>query len=252
MRNKNEYKFIIEETNIVSYDDIKILEEGTVNKKPKVAFEANLQSANEKNNNKRYYSTQICETIVNRLSPKASNRSLLMEIDHPMFVSSDTNTLKKRAGIVEINNAAAVVRKIGLKDGIIIGEIETLSGFKGPDLANLISKDKVNIGFSLRALGSVEETSDGTLMVKEPIMPITYDIVSNPSHQSARVMDFLPETSTDFIPDQGEVLYESGNIYLLESDRVTVNTENCVITFINEVIDDRFLDIITKKIEFKI
>lgn len=249
---KNEYKFIIEETNIVAYDDINIIEETTVNKKPKVAFEANLQSANEKNNNQRYYSSQICETIVSKLNPKASSRSLLMEIDHPMFVSSDANSLKKRAGIVEINNAAAVIRKIGINNNNIIGEIETLSGFKGPDLANLISKDKVNIGFSLRALGSVEPMSDGTLMVKEPIMPITYDVVSNPSHQSARVMDFLPETSTDFISNNGQIMYENENILLLENDKVTVNTENCVMTFINEVIDDRFLDIISKRIEFKI
>jgi hypothetical protein len=56
----------------------------------------------------------------------------------------------------------------------IIGEISTLSGFKGPDLAGLI-KDNVNFGFSLRALGSVEQLSDGTINVVEPMVPVTYD-----------------------------------------------------------------------------
>lgn len=250
-KHNNEYKFIIEETNIVSYDELKILEEASVNNKPKLAFEANLQTANERNNNKRVYDTQICETIVSRLSQKAGKRSLLMEIDHPMFVSNDANVLKKRAGVVEINNSAAVIRKLGLNDNRIIGEIETLSGFKGPDFANLISKDKVDIGFSLRALGSVEALSDGTLQVKNPIMPITYDVVSNPSHSSARVMDFLPESSLDYISETN-VLYENDQVILLEDDKITIDTGNCVLTFLNEVIDNRFMDIISKGIRFKI
>lgn len=245
------YSFILEETNVVSYDDLKILEETTVNKKPKLAFEANLQTANEKNNNNRVYSKEICESIVNRLSPKAQNRSLLMEIDHPMFVSGDPNILKRRAGIVEINNTAAVIRKIGMANNHIIGEIETLSGFKGPDLANLISKDKVNIGFSLRALGSVEPLSDGTLMVKAPMMAITYDVVSSPSHNNARVMEFLPESTTEFIPESA-VLYESDDICLLEADKVKIDDINHVMGFLNEVIESKFTDIITKGIKFKI
>lgn len=247
-----EYKFILEETNIVSYDDIKILEESTKGQKPKVAFEANLQTANKRNNNKRVYDSEICETIVSKLSNKATNRSLLMEIDHPMFVSNDAQTLKKRAGIVEINNAAAVIRKLGLNGQQIIGEIETLSGFKGPDLANLLTKDRVNIGFSLRALGSVEPLSDGTLKVKNPIMPVTYDVVSNPSHSDAKLLDFLPESSSEFVSDH-EVIYESDDqIAILQENKVTIDTGNTVMTFLNEVIEDRFLDIISKGINFKI
>lgn len=252
MKKQNDYKFILEETNIVSFDQLKILEETTVNNKPKLAFEASLQYANEKNNNKRIYSTEICESIVSHLTPKATNRSLLMEIDHPMFISGDPNVLKRRAGIVEVNNSAAVIRKIGFRNGQIFGEIETLSGFKGPDLANLITKDKVNIGFSLRALGSVEPLSDGTLMVKNPIMPITYDVVSNPSYQNARVMDFLPESSSEFISENSSVMYENDQLLILEENRVTIDNGNMVLTFINEIIDERFLDIISKKIEFRI
>lgn len=251
MKKQNDYKFILEETNVVSFDDLKILEESTVNGKPKLAFEASLQYANEKNNNRRIYSTTICESIVNTLSPKSNNRSLLMEIDHPMFVSSDPDILKKRAGIVEVNNSAAVLRKISFKNGQILGEIETLSGFKGPDLANLITKDRINIGFSLRALGSVEPLSDGTLMVKSPIMPITYDVVSNPSYSNARVMEFLPESSMDFVSKNGNLLCESEDLVILHENGITIDNGNSVLTFLNEIIDDQFMDIISNGIRFK-
>ena len=252
MKKNNEYKFILEETNTVSFSDLKILEETTVNNKPKLAFEASLQYADEKNNNRRIYSSAICENIVSVLSPKSNNRSLLMEIDHPMFVSGDPEILKKRAGIVEVNNAAAVLRKISFKNGQILGEIETLSGFKGPDLANLITKDKINIGFSLRALGSVEPLSDGTLMVKAPIMPITYDVVSNPSYTNARVMDFLPESSNEYMSYNGNLLCESDEMVILHENGITIDNGNSVLTFLNEIIDDRFLNIISNGIRFKI
>jgi hypothetical protein len=81
-----------------------------------------------KNKNNRYYSSAICESIVNQLSPKASGRSLLMEIDHPLFVSADPEVLKKRASIIEINNCAAMIREIGFKNNKISCVFETLSG----------------------------------------------------------------------------------------------------------------------------
>lgn len=248
---KNEYSFILEQTNVVSYDDIKILEESTVNKKPKIAFEATLQTANQRNNNNRIYDTAICESIVGKLTPKASNRSLLMEIDHPMFVSGDPAILKRRATIVEINNCAALIRKINFKNNNIIGEVETLSGFKGPDLANLINRDKVNIGFSLRALGSVETLADGTLMVKQPFHAVTYDAVSSPSHDSARVMQFLPECSTEFVPETA-TLYEADDVIYLEAEGINLDNGNAVMGFLNEIINTKFEDIISKGIQFKI
>jgi hypothetical protein len=248
------YQLILEQTSIVPNDQIRILEESTVDGRPKIAFQALLQESETVNANKRKYPRKICESIVEKLSPRVDSRSCLLEIDHPMFVSSDPNTLKKRAAIVEINNCAAVLRKLEFKGGQILGEIETLSGFKGPDLANLITKDKINIGFSLRALGGVEPMQDGTLVVTDPIMPITYDIVSNPSHQNARVMTFLPESAGDFIPDAPKALLcESADIVtLIESDHLRIcEGDACVIKFIDDIINESFLDIISKKIIFK-
>jgi len=160
--------------------------------------------------------------------------------------------LKKRATVVEIKNCGAVCRKIGIHNGQIIGEMETLSGFKGPDLANLITKDKVNIGFSLRALGGVEPLQDGTLQVKTPIMPITYDVVSNPSHTNARIMEFLPESDMSILSNCESVICEGEEFALLEAEKITVCEGNyCVRKFIDDVIAEQFMSVITKKVKFK-
>lgn len=253
---KKQYSFIFEQTSIVSPSDIKILEEAKLpSGEPRVAFQARLQESEVKNNNRRIYTNAICESITNQLAPKANARGLLMEIDHPMFFAGNTDPmqLKKRATIVEINNAGAVCRKIGFKNGEIIGEMETLSGFKGPDLAKLITKDKVNIGFSLRALGGVEPMQDGTLMVKDPIMPITYDIVSNPSHANARVMQFLPETDMSLLSEADSVICEGEEFELLQEQQITVCDGNvCMRKFIDDVIAEQFMRVVSKKIKFNI
>lgn len=124
---------------------------------------------------------------------------------------------------------------------------------KGPDLYNLISKDKINIGFSLRALGGVEPMQDGTLMVKSPIMPITYDIVSNPSHANARIMEFIPESDMSILNNASSLLCENVEVGLLESDHIQI-CENgyCVTRFLDDIISEQFMNVISKKIKFRI
>lgn len=129
MFKNKKYNFIFERTSVVRNHDIEILEETTLeNGKGKIAARCNLQESEIRNRNNRYYPSAICESIVGQLSPKANSRSLLMEIDHPLFVSGDPEVLKKRASIVEINNCGALIREIGFKNKQIYGVFETLSG----------------------------------------------------------------------------------------------------------------------------
>ncbi|HQF36915.1 MAG TPA: hypothetical protein PLL26_04725 [Candidatus Dojkabacteria bacterium] len=248
------YNFIFERTSVVRNHDIEILEETDIGGgKAKIAARAALQESEVRNRNNRYYSSAICESIVNQLAPKAQGRSLLMEVDHPLFVSPDPEVLKKRASIIEINNCGALIREIGFKNKQIYGIFETLSGFKGPDLYNLITKDKVDIGFSLRALGAVETLQDGTIMVKDPIRPITYDIVSNPSHANAKVLEFLPESANEFIPDNSTMICEGEMLDILGKDRIVVSEgDSMIIRFIDDIINERFETVVSKGIKFKI
>ena len=256
IKTKSNHFFIFEQTSVVPNSQIDILEESTTpDGRPKIAYRCRLQESNVKNSNRRIYSNEICESIVDKLSGKANSRSLLMEIDHPMFAagSADPMQLKKRATVVEINNCGAVMRNIGFKNGEIIGEMETLSGFKGPDLANLITRDKIDIGFSLRALGGVTPLQDGTLMVNNPIMPITYDVVSNPSHTNARIMEFLPESDMSILENMDSVLCEGNELNLLEAEHITICDGNtCVRRFIDDVITEQFMTIIGKGVKFRI
>jgi hypothetical protein len=248
----HKYHFIYEQTSVVPNSDLDILEEQrTADGSPKCVFRARLQEANVQNQNKRKYSPIVCESITSQLSPKATARNLLMEIDHPMFGAGDPMQQKRRATVVEIKNCGSLLRNLTFKNNQIIGEIETLSGFRGPDLANLILKDKVDIGFSLRALGSVEPMTDGTLLVKSPIMPITYDVVSTPSHQNAKVMEFIPEASMDFQSDC-QVMCENGDLTLLEAENIFISESNqCVSRFVEEIIQEQFSRIISG-LRFKI
>jgi len=250
---KNKYHFILEQTSVVSNNDLTVIEESkTSDGSPKCVFRARLQEANVLNGNKRKYSPVVCESITTQLSPKAAGRNLLMEIDHPMFGAGDPMQQKKRATVVEIKNCGSLLRDLKYDKNEIIGEIETLSGFRGPDLANLILKDKVDIGFSLRALGSVEPMTDGTLLVKTPIMPITYDVVSSPSHQNSRVMDFIPESLHEFDNDM-QVMCEGDELSILEAEGIHMPQGNqSMLKFIDEIINEKFNNIISGQIQFKI
>jgi len=98
--NKNSYNYIFD---VSAPQKVEILSEGVTEKtgEPKVVFKAVLQTADEKNQNGRIYSRKICESITNQLREKALNRSLLMEVDHPMVATKDANVMKRRATTVE-------------------------------------------------------------------------------------------------------------------------------------------------------
>lgn len=137
----------------------------------------------------------------------------------------------------------------------IVGEIETLSGFLGPDVAKMVLYDKVNIGFSLRALGSVNTMPDGTIEVLTPIKPITYDLVSNPSHSKARVLEFLPESVSNYDDyDYGMVINESAGDHdfeLLQMDGVNlVGNEMPEKVFLNDILKNNFTKF-TKHMNFR-
>ena len=222
MSSKN-YKecIILEQCTVARPSDIYIMEEQKINigdkAVNKIFFRTRLQSANEKNGNGRFYSNAVINEIVDSLSGKAKNRSLFQEIDHPFVAttSSDDSNFKKRAVITELKNCGSLIRNIYTEGNDVIAEIETLSGFKGPDLSNLIAVDKANIGFSLRMFGRLRpsESMAGVMEVCTPLKAITYDVVSNPSHSTARVMNFLTESESESY----SFLNESEDNYVTES-----------------------------------
>lgn len=174
--------FINEVTAVEMPEVLKEFREG---KSYKVKFRACLQTVDEVNSNKRLYRKEDLVEALSNVSDKIKKRMFLGELDHP--IEDD----QKRQVVVLLKNASHLVTRIDVDGREVIGICETLTTPSGQILTSLI-KDKVPIGFSLRALGNVE-FKDGVSVVKKPIFIITYDAVSNPSHREAIVREVVTE-----------------------------------------------------------
>jgi hypothetical protein len=108
----------------------------------------------------------------------------------------------------------------------------------------LVVNDKANIGFSLRMFGREVKGMDGITRVEKPIKPITFDIVTNPSHGTARVMEFLPEDANRLAAE-----LDNSNA-LLESKGFDVCSSNYVREYVNSLVFDAYKN--KKIITFKI
>lgn len=181
--------YIINE--VYTCTDYKILREEKEGNDWKVIFEAVLQTADEPNQNRRIYPADLLrEAVEVQLKPKAKSRQLYGELDHPVRIGN-TEADMARHSTVLLKEASHLITDIWMDGKIVRGIVETLKTPNGEILANLV-RDKCPVGFSLRALGDVEQQGQ-YLRVKKPFLAITYDAVANPSHASAVVQKVLKE-----------------------------------------------------------
>ena len=160
----------------------------------KIRMKVILQERDVVNNNRRTYDGAILQLIVNELGPKATARKLIAELDHPIQRVDDINERMKRTATLSLDRACLLFTKLEYDGRYIHAECETLTTQKGQILFALI-KDKVMFGFSLRALGETVQNPDGTMRVLiKNFKPITFDVVSMPSHSNAVVTEFLNES----------------------------------------------------------
>jgi hypothetical protein len=241
---------VFEVTSQASPADLTIIKEeyNKDTKTNKIVFKTVLQTIDEVNQNKRYYSSKVGNQIVEELKPKATSRSLFQEIDHPFTAGSDQEVQKRRSANIELKNCGSLIREIYRDGNNIIGEVESLSGFRGPDLYNLIKHDKANIGFSVRMFGRLKKhpTIQEVTEVVLPIKTITYDVVSNPSHKTARIIDFIPESANEF---QEELLLTESSSFILSNEGAYCPTSSreLVNQYLIDLISEKFLDIKTLK-----
>ncbi len=224
----------------VSHNDIVVLEDTKMGGTPKAKFKVRLQTLQERNNNGRYYDLSIGKEIAETLSPKAKSRTLFMEVDHPM-TGGDELLARKRAVTVELKNCGALISSIGVKNNDIIGEAETLSGFLGPDLYKTIMYDKADIGFSLRMFGRTQlEENTGITRVVRPIRPITYDVVTNPSHGTAKILEFVTEDINTFLVNPSIKAQMINETTLIGDDLRLEDVNESVYDYLDRVINSTF------------
>lgn len=168
----------------------------------KAVIRALLQTTDEKNQNGRVYPADVLRNGMARQEHKVKSRSFFGELDHPLVIGNDPLRNQIRQTTVLLSECSHILREYEFRGNELYGELETLNTPKGNIMANL-AKEKVALGFSMRGMADLEDQGEYKL-VKEPLLVITYDCVSNPSHQRALAQEITFETV--------QVIQESGNI----------------------------------------
>ena len=144
----------------------------------KIVFEAILQSADTRNQNKRVYPKDVLEDGLRRVQQKINDRRMVGELDHPI---SDNQV---RSTTVEYKSVSHLIREV-FWDGVFVkGIVETLPYTPNGKVMSGLIADNIPVGFSLRGLAECN-CENGYQKVIAPLVVITYDCVSEPSHQGS-------------------------------------------------------------------
>jgi len=151
----------------------RLLVEQSIKENKPLVVKGILQKAGTKNQNGRIYEREILEREVNKYidGPIKENRAL-GELDHP------------DSSVINLNNVSHNIKKVWWDGDTVMGEVEVLSTPAGNILKELF-RCGITVGISSRGMGSVEESTDGTLMVKEDFDLLCWDFVSTPSTPGA-------------------------------------------------------------------
>ena len=152
----------------------------------KAVFKMVLQTVDEINQNKRMYPADVMKKAMNECQERMARKSFYGEMDHPVPKGIDTFD-QIRQTQVALERVSHYIRGYDFHGNKLMGEIETASTPKGQILLGLL-KDKSGVGMSMRGMAELEKYQDHN-RVKDPLMIVSYDSVSLPSHKSA-VVDF--------------------------------------------------------------
>jgi len=174
----------------------------------KVIFEAYLQEADTKNQNKRIYPQIVLNEAMNKINDKITRRAFVGELDHP--ISED----QVRQTTVMYKEVSHIIREWGWDNSLIRGVVETTPySPNGKTLSGLIL-DRVPVGFSLRGLADVEDKSSFQ-EVLSPLIIISYDSVSEPSHNTATIQEIRNEHVVHIMNESKQLIRcSNGKCYL--------------------------------------
>lgn len=147
-----------------------------------------MQRAEAQNGNGRVYPREILRREVKNYSKLVRENRALGELDHP------------EDSVINLKNASHMVTDIWWDGDDVMGKVKVLNTPSGEILKSLVSSG-VKLGISSRGLGSVSESTGGTV-VEDDFQLICFDFVSEPSTQGAWMMkeakDYnIPTTRAD-------------------------------------------------------
>ena len=143
-----------------------------------------IQRAGVKNHNGRIYEQKILEREIKKyIDGPVREKRALGELDHP------------DSSVINLNNVSHNIVEVTMKGNDVHGVVEILTTPAGNILKELF-RCGVTVGISSRGMGSVEENSDGVLMVQEDFDLLCFDFVSTPSTPGAYMSPMNEGVST--------------------------------------------------------
>ena len=133
-----------------------------------------LQEADIQNGNGRVYPFKTLMREVKNYQKLVKEKRALGELDHP----DDS--------VINLKNASHMVTSVWMEDKSVMGKVKVLNTPSGKILRELVN-DGVKLGISSRGMGSVKESTQGT-MVEDDFQLICFDFVSEPSTPGAFMM----------------------------------------------------------------
>ena len=135
-----------------------------------------ITTADKRNQNGRIYPRSILEREISKYMQKVKTRNSMGELDHP------------DSSVINLKNVSHIITEMWWEGPHVYGEFEILSTPSGNILCQLL-KNKVQLGVSSRAMGSVRESvSDpNTVVVEDDLELLCWDCVSTPSNHGSWV-----------------------------------------------------------------
>lgn len=169
-------------------------------KNNRVTIEAVLQDMNVKNRNGRFYSDKelMPELTCPRTVELIKSGNFCGEAGHPMCKDI------ARQQTIDPNNVSHKILKLWKEGNNIKAHVKGTPNDRGENFNNFILDD-TKVSFSLRALGSVQNTNRGAEV--KNIKVITWDWVIFPSHKAAYMTGIVEESGNIYAQNEGSKLY---------------------------------------------
>jgi len=162
----------------------KLLVEQSIRENKPLRVGGIIQRAGVKNHNGRIYEQEILEREIKKyIDGPVKEKRALGELDHP------------ESSVINLNNVSHNIVEVTMKGNDVHGVVEILTTPAGNILKELF-RCGVTVGISSRGMGSVQENSDGILMVQEDFDLLCFDFVSTPSTPGAYMTPMNEGVST--------------------------------------------------------
>ena len=162
----------------------KLLVEQSIKNNSPLRVKGIIQRAGVENHNGRIYEQDILEREIKKyIEGPVKEKRALGELDHP------------DSAVINLNNVSHNIVEVSMNGGDVHGVIEILTTPSGNILKELF-RCGVTVGISSRGMGSVEENSEGVLMVQEDFDLLCFDMVSTPSTPGAYLSPMMEGVST--------------------------------------------------------